>query len=262
MGEYDDEGDLSSGWGGQRWWYKLAQVCRWWRYLILASPSRLDLHLLCTHGVPIADMLAHSPPLPLAIYHCGFGHETTEEDEEGILLALRLSDRVHYIHFDLPSRKLWNIITTMDEQFPILGRLYIWSWTEGDTEGDTGLLFPLVLLRIFQAPHLLHLVLGPAALPIGSPIIHECRGPRHSYPCRDPTIPLFPPSYLLTWLSLMPQLENLGIRFYSPLRDDDDEDEIQLLGQLDTPIIMHITLPNLRRFEFRGVSTNLEGLLN
>ena len=77
-----------------------------------------------------------------------------------------------------------------------------------------------------------------------------------------PPSPYFPPSYLLTWLSLMPQLENLGIRFYSPLRDDDDEDEIQLLGQLDTPIIMHITLPNLRRFEFRGVSTNLEGLLN
>jgi hypothetical protein len=150
----------------------------------------------------------------------------------------------------------------MDEQFPILERLYIWSRTEGDTEGDTGLLFPLVLLRTFQAPHLRHLVLGPAALPIGSPLFTSAVGLVTLTLAEIPPSPHFPPSYLLTWLSLMPQLENLGIRFYSSLRDDDDEDEIQLLGQLDTPIMTHITLPNLRRFEFRGVSTNLEGLLD
>ena len=130
--EYDEDGLLNVHWGGQRWWYKLAHVSRWWRYLILASPLRLDLHLLCTHGVPIVDMLVHSPPLPLTINYrdeC----EMTKEDEEGILLALGHTDRVHYIDLVLPTPVLRKIITTMDEQFSILERFIIGSWTEDDT---------------------------------------------------------------------------------------------------------------------------------
>ncbi|KAI0255458.1 hypothetical protein BJV78DRAFT_674476 [Lactifluus subvellereus] len=150
--EYNEDGNINANWGDQRWWYKLAQVCQRWRYLILASPSRLDLHLLCTYGVPIANMLAHSPLLPLTIYYWGV---MTEEDEEGILLALRHSDRVHYISLYLPTPKLRKIITTMDEQFPILERLYISS-----TEHDRSLVLP----RTFQAPHLRHLGMWRAAL--------------------------------------------------------------------------------------------------
>ena len=124
--EYRNDGKPNLDLGGQRWWYKLAQVCRWWRYLILASSSHLDLHLLCTHGVPTANMLAHSPPLPLTIYHDEDYRETTE-DEEGILFALRHRDRVHYVSLDLPTPKLRKVIATMDEQFPILERLYFFS---------------------------------------------------------------------------------------------------------------------------------------
>jgi hypothetical protein len=40
-------------WERQRWWYNLAQVSRLWRNLILASRSVLDLHLVCTYGVPV-----------------------------------------------------------------------------------------------------------------------------------------------------------------------------------------------------------------
>ena len=55
------------GWNREIWWYKLAQVCQRWRKLILGSPSYLSLCLFCTYGSPLADMLAHSPPLPLVI---------------------------------------------------------------------------------------------------------------------------------------------------------------------------------------------------
>jgi hypothetical protein len=96
-------------------------------------------------------MLAHSLPLPLTIYY----------HEEGILLTLRHSNRVHYTALYLPSSKLRKIITPMDEQFPILERMHIESGTEEDTSN-------LVLARTFQAPHLRHLGLCPAALPIGS----------------------------------------------------------------------------------------------
>src|ERR1700730_720026 len=54
---------------GEHWWYKCVQVCQRWRYLILGSASYLRLALLYTRGTPIADMLLHSPPLPLIINH-------------------------------------------------------------------------------------------------------------------------------------------------------------------------------------------------
>ena len=77
--EYNDLGGYPmSSWRGQRWWYDLVHVSRRWRDVILASPLRLDLHLVCTSDVPVADMLAHSPPLPLTVwyssgYPCGYG---------------------------------------------------------------------------------------------------------------------------------------------------------------------------------------------
>ena len=63
-----------------RWWYKLIHVCRRWRYLIFASASHLGLCLVCTYGTPVADMLAHSPPLPLIIDHSDFARDMTAED--------------------------------------------------------------------------------------------------------------------------------------------------------------------------------------
>ncbi|KAI0247561.1 hypothetical protein BJV78DRAFT_1285467 [Lactifluus subvellereus] len=66
----------------------------------------------------------------------------------------------------------------------------------------------------------------------------------------------FSPSYLLTRLSLMPQLESLAIRFYSPLPNRDVERQLW-----DTPFMTHITLPSLRIVSFKGVSAYLEGLL-
>ncbi|KAI0249398.1 hypothetical protein BJV78DRAFT_1155870 [Lactifluus subvellereus] len=167
-------------------------------------------------------------------YKLAQGRETTEEDEEGILLAIKHSDR---------------IMTTMDEQFPILERLYILSRTGGDTS--------LVLPRTFQAPHLHHLFLWHAALPIGSPLLTTTVGLVVTLALRHiPPSAYFPPSYLLTRLSLMPQLEILEIGFQSPLPNCDVERQL-----LNTPIMTHITFPNLRWFSFKGVSAYLEGLL-
>ena len=76
-------------WIGERWWYRLAHVCQRWRNLILGSASSLGLCLVCTYGTPVADMLVHSPPLPLVIDYRIRG--ITAEDEEAILLALESS---------------------------------------------------------------------------------------------------------------------------------------------------------------------------
>jgi hypothetical protein len=233
-------------WGRQRWWYKLVHVSRRWRYLILGSRSVLDLHLVCTYGVPVADMLAHSPPLPLTIFYYD-NRKMTAEYEEGVLLALSHRDRVHHIALSMSAPDLCKFMPAMDGPFPILERLHINSETE-----ETRLTLPVT----FQAPNLRRLNLWDIPLPIASPLLTSTGGlvklclggiPRSAY---------FPPGYLLTRLSLMPQLEWLTIGFHSPLPHRNVVSQL-----LDNPIMTHVTLPNLRVLKFQGVTAYLEGLL-
>jgi hypothetical protein len=248
--EYEDENGLRVvHWERQRWWYKLAHVSRQWRYLILASGSVLDLHLLCTYGVPVADMLSHSPSLPLTVYYMASDRTmTAAEDEEGALLALSHCDRVHHIALWMPAPKLGKFIPAMDGSFPILERLFVMSQPEEETN--------LTLPQTFQAPNLRRLSLGCIAVPIRSPLLTSIAGLVELWLGGIPQSAYFPPSYLLTRLSLMPQLESLGIIFRSPLPNRDVVRQL-----MNTPNMTHVTLPNLRFISFRGVSAYLEGLL-
>jgi hypothetical protein len=58
------------------------------------------------------------------------------------------------------------------------------------------------------------------------------------------------------WLSFVPQLEMLLIRFLFPqaVPNRDVEREV-----MHTPITTHVTLPDLRRFRFQGVSWRVLG---
>ena len=231
-----------------RWWHKLIHVCRRWRYLVFASASHLGLCLVCTHGTPVADMLAYFPPLPLVIYHTDFAREMTAEDEEGIILALQHRDRVRRISLKIPTPNLKKVLLSMDDEFPILEYLDIGRLIKHNMS--------LVLPKTFQAPHLRHLILINFAIPIRSPLLTTAVGlVTLSLDWIHPSA-YFPPNDLLQRLSLMPQLEVLWIGFHSPVPNR--EVEMQLL---DTPTMTHITLPNLRWFAFQGVSAYLEALL-
>src|SRR5579863_5631165 len=116
----------------EHWWYKLAQVCRRWRFLVLASASRLDLCLVCTYGTPVAEMLTHSPPLPLAIDYVDGGRKITPEDEEGILFSLQRRRRIRRIRLCIPTSNLQKVILAIDGEFPMLGRLYIKSLADDE----------------------------------------------------------------------------------------------------------------------------------
>ena len=120
-------------WVCERWWYKLAQVCQRWRYLILASASYLRISLLCTPRTPVADMLTHSPRLPLIIDHL----YSTWEEEQGIMLALQLRDRIRRIRLVTYLTKLesQNLMVALDGDFPMLEYLYIHP-LEKDLLGD------------------------------------------------------------------------------------------------------------------------------
>jgi hypothetical protein len=229
-------------WDRQCWWYKLAQVSRAWRCVILASPVQLDLHLLCTYGVPVADMLLHSPPLPLILFYEG-DHEMTTEDENNALFALSHCDRVRRIFLRIPAPNLGRFVAAMDEEFPVLERMCIGSRL-GDSER---LVFPVT----FQASNLRHVWTAS----VGHPLLTNTPALVNLELIDIPASAYFPPSHILNLIALMPQLETFTIHFRYPLPNRDVERQL-----LSTPITTRHLL-HLHLLSFRGVSDYFEVLV-
>jgi hypothetical protein len=240
---------LEEMWDHERWWYKLVHVCRRWRNLVLGSASHLGLCLLCTHGTPVADMLAHSPPLPLIIDYLNSDYDIVAEDEEDILLALQHRDRVRRIRVRMSDWDLERLLIFIDEEFPRLEYLQIWNATSDE---DT----PLILPKTLQAPQLRVLLLDGVIYPMGSQSFMTATGLVTLLLDTLPRSTSLSPSSLLLWLSLLPQLEIFGVSFLSPTPDHVVERQL-----LHMQTMTHVTLPKLRRFTFKGSSAYLEALL-
>ena len=239
-------------WNRERWWHRLIQVCRRWRYLILESASHLQVSLVCARGTPVADMLAHSPStLPLIIDHFEDDQYLTSEDEKGIILALQHRDRVRRIRIMKPTPILQKLIIALDGEFPILEFLSIWHqrYHYPLIEQITNLNLP----ETFRAPHLRQLLLKNFATRIESPQLTTMGNLVALFLTKIPISAYFHPNTLLQRLSLMPHLEVLWIGF-----NHSHDVERQLFG---TPIVTRVTLPNLRWLGFLGSSAYLEVLL-
>ena len=235
-------------WVGEHWWYRPAHVCQRWRNLILGSASYLGLCLVCTYRTPVADMLAHSPPLPLVIDYQY--HDITAEDEEAIALALAQRDRVRRIRFHIPLLSLQKLIVAIDGEYPILEYLIL---ADPPEEKSTVLILPETL----EIPRLRHLTIN-CSIPIRFQLLttavtslvtlHLALHHPSTY---------FLPTVLLQSLSLMPQLEVLLINFHFAVPNHDVERQL-----MRTPIaVTHVTLPNLRFLEFQASSAYLEAAL-
>ena len=214
---------------------------------MLGSTCYLGLCLVCTHGTPVADMLAHSPSLPLAIDYSDEDRDVTVEEDE-ILLALKQRDRVQRIRLHMPVPELQRLITVIDEEYPVLEYLIMVSSTVNES---TALMLPETL----QAPRLHHLLLFGFAIPIESRLLTNAVG-LISLALTVQQSAYFQPSILLQRLSFMPQLETLLIDFLFPVPNHDVERQA-----MHTPITTHVILPNLRFFSFRGVSAYLEAII-
>jgi hypothetical protein len=252
LGEDGDELARFEGgtdeWVRGRWWYKLAHVCQRWRYLLLGSASYLGIPLVCSYGTPVADMIAHSPPLPLFIDYSEKKRDITAEDEEQMIFAFKQRDRVSRVRLLIKTNQE-RLIAAMEDEYPMLEYLIVKTPNE---DNSTILTFPETL----QAPHLRHLMVSGLAFPTGSQLLTSAMslvtlclvmGHRSTY---------FHPNVLLQWISSMSQLESLVIRFSLPVHQRDVERQITL-----TPITTLATLPNLHHFRFEGVGTYLEALL-
>jgi hypothetical protein len=242
-----DEGDIAhiaggEDWVSEQWWYKLAHVCHRWRNLVLGSPSYLHLCLVCACGTPVAD----SPPLPLVIDYIFADGEITAEEEEGIILALTLRDRVRRVRLRAPISNLQMLIgMAIDGEYPVLEHLIMEPPMRNSSEATT-----LMLPEAFQAPRLRHLSLRSFALPIRSRLLTTAAGLVTLILYVGHPNTYIQPSTLHQWLSGMPQLETLLITF------------LYLTAHRDADVqLMRVTLPNLRWFGFQGVDIYMGAVL-
>ena len=245
-GDESDGGPVIGGWKWERvrWWYNLVHVCRRWRHLVLSSASHLGLCLLCTHGTPVADMLAHSPPFPLVLDH--YYRHTTASDIEQILLTLQYRDRVRRIRIIKAVPIVEEFIAAIDDEFLMLESLCI------APEHNTSLALP----KTFQAPRLRHLILSNLAHPMGSPPLLGAAD-LVTLSLSNLSYTYFGPDALLGWVLLLPRLETLWIDFYSPFPSADVERDLMHMRNMT-----YVTHPTLCNFTFRGVIMYLEAFLS
>ncbi|KAI0302861.1 hypothetical protein B0F90DRAFT_1713043 [Multifurca ochricompacta] len=106
-------------WNGIDGWFRLAHVCPKWRYVVLASPARLDLKLFITAKTPIKMAIAKGLPfLPIFINYTT-GNWTTR-DRERVLVALKYSGRVQGIALRGQNNDMGRVLKAMNRKFPAL----------------------------------------------------------------------------------------------------------------------------------------------
>ena len=110
-------------------WHSLVHVCQRWRRIMFASPSRLDLTLLCTYGTPVRKNLGCWPPLPIVVdYFTSWGRRgPTSNYEDDIIAVLEQPDRIHRLKLNVTNTQLAMVVSMMQVPFPMLTDIFLSS---------------------------------------------------------------------------------------------------------------------------------------
>ncbi|KAI0250552.1 hypothetical protein BJV78DRAFT_553695 [Lactifluus subvellereus] len=233
-------------------WGTLAHVCRRWRYIILASPCRLDLQLLCTAKTPAKESLHILPALPIKVtYTPGNRDESPHTIREGcnnVHAALGHHDRVSEI--DLSGKledPLERWATVIQKPFPALRHLNLRSYD------GKNLVLPDGFLGGF-APRLQTII----SLRVSFPALPKLLSSAKDLVClKLEAIPFschISPEAMVTGLSGLTKLESLTFQYDYPWSFPHQRSE-------HPPPVTLVIIPALTEFKFHGVSGYLEDLV-
>ena len=107
-------------------WHTLVHVCRRWRYVVLGTPRRLNLRLLCTIR-RLVKTLDIWPELPIVVYVDDWETFPTPK-VTSVISVLKRNDRVCNIIIGNVPRSLLRQLATMTEPFPDLIELELASY--------------------------------------------------------------------------------------------------------------------------------------
>jgi hypothetical protein len=229
-------------------WRTLVHVCQRWRLIIFASPLRLDLQLLCTHGTPVKKNLDTWPPLPLIIDYYTFwddGKSPTLSEEEDVITALNHPDRVRYVGISVTNSLLGKMAAAMQEPFPMLTHLWLSS-----KDGNVPVL-PGSFLGGFT-PRLRVAHLEGIPFPSLPTLLLSATDLVDLQILNIPKIGYVSPEAMVAGLAALTRLETLSIGFQSATPRPD---------RVFLPPLARVVFPSLTAFNFRGVSEYLEDLV-
>ncbi|KAI0245595.1 hypothetical protein BJV78DRAFT_280252 [Lactifluus subvellereus] len=227
-------------------WNELVHVCQRWRYVMFASPLRLDLCLLCTSKTPVRETLDVWPPLPIEIHLL---RPCDDSDVDNVTAILEHCDRVRGIWIlNQTSPQLERLLTVMQEPFPALTILQLDLSTD-----ETALALPDMFLGGF-ASRLQSFFLRDIPLSGFQRLSFFTSDPSRLSLVGIPHTGYISPEAMVTCLSSLTRLTDLGIEFESPASRSDRR------GRRPPPLT-RVILPALEELRFRGVSEYLEDLV-
>ena len=230
-----------------RGWQSLIHVCRQWRRVVLGSPRRLDLRLLCTRSTRPRDILDIWPALPLIIKGSG---DYSTRCVDNIVAALKCSDRVCKINLKISKVSSWErFLAAMQQSFPELTHLDL-QWYH---RTDEAAVVPDSFLGAF-APRLEFLRLRRLSFPGLPNLLLSTTHLATLYLYDIPHSGYFSPDAMVAALSRLTTLKYLLLKFKSPESCPD-------LETRRLPPSTRSALPVLKSFEFKGVSEYLEDLV-
>ena len=224
-------------------WHRLVHVCQRWRYIIFASPRRLDLTILCTYGTPVRKNLGCWPHFPIVVDYLTSGYSPNYEGD--IIASLEQPDRVRSLKLDVTSSLLTMVASVMQEPFIALTTLCLTSKDLNTPVLPDGFLSS-------SAPHLQQIYLAGISFPT-LPTLLLSASDLVDLALEDiPQGGYISPEAMVTSLAALTRLECLCTWFKSPTF------RLQLsYSTLSTRLV----LPSLITFHFRGCSEYLEHFL-
>ena len=101
-------------------WHTLIHVCQRWRTIVLSSPRRLNLRILCKNTRPVRKMLDIWPAFPIVVWHDDPDPFVSVRADD-IVAALEHPNRVREIRFKpISTPMLLDVRVAMDVPFSVL----------------------------------------------------------------------------------------------------------------------------------------------
>jgi len=230
-------------------WHTLVHVCKRWRWVVFASPRRLNLQLLCTNKRPVRNALDVWPSLPLVI-KCYRGM-SRPQDANNIIAALKQHNRVCKIDINgMPKLFLKKIrAIKLDDPFPALTSLRLW-----ESFNQNGPVLPDLFL-CGPAPRLRELWLYGVTFPALEKLLMSTHDLVNLTISGIPQSGYISPEAMVTCLSALTQLESLKLQFRFPRSLADGANR-------HPPPLTRIVLPALALLWFKGDSEYLEDIVS
>ena len=241
-------------------WQSLVHVCRRWRSLVLSSPRRLNLRLVCTPKTSARDTLDIWPALPLIVEGDMSRAILFSRTDNNIVAALRQSNRVCQVFlWGLANWQLKKVMAAMQVPFPELTEMRLFTTDEFDGPDDEPPPFIPIPDSFLggSAPHLRHFELSGIPFPGLSNLLLSAT---HLVSLSLSNIPFsgyISPEAMVTLLSMLSSLNTLEL----DCLDFRPPQSRPGLESRSTPSPKRSILPALDEFHFKGVAEYLEDLV-